>query len=101
MPIIGKAHIAYIAKDKVIGLVETNRIVQHFAKRPQAQERMTMQIAEELNKYPDRNVAVIIEAKHLCVSRVSTMIHPLNGNLLYGGKFLNEQTKQEFLKYLS
>ena len=46
VPIIGKAHVAYIGKDKVIGLSKLNRIVQHYAKRPQVQERMTMQIAE-------------------------------------------------------
>ena len=103
VPIIGKAHVAYIGKDKVIGLSKLNRSVQHYAKRPQVQERMTMQIAEELkNTLQTENIAVIIEAKHLCVS--SRGVNDDTSSTItsfYGGKFLNENTKQEFLKYLS
>jgi GTP cyclohydrolase I len=90
VPIIGKAHVAYIAKDKVIGLSKLNRIVQHFAKRPQVQERMTMQIAEELKQaLQTEHVAVIIEAKHLCVS--SRGVNDDTSSTVtsfYGGKFL-------------
>ena len=69
VPIIGKAHVAYISSGKVIGLSKLNRIVQYFAKRPQVQERLTNQIAEELKAVlQTENVAVIIDAKHLCVS---------------------------------
>lgn len=69
VPIIGKAHVAYVSSGKVIGLSKLNRIVQYFAKRPQVQERLTNQIAEELKTILDtKNVAVIIDAKHLCVS---------------------------------
>jgi GTP cyclohydrolase I len=69
VPIIGKAHIAYISSGKVIGLSKLNRIVQYYAKRPQVQERLTNQIAEELKAILDtEDVAVIIDAKHLCVS---------------------------------
>ena len=69
VPIIGKAHVAYISSGKVIGLSKLNRIVQYFAKRPQVQERLTNQIATELqNILNTKNVAVIIDAKHLCVS---------------------------------
>jgi len=69
VPIIGKAHVAYISSGKVIGLSKLNRIVQYYAKRPQVQERLTNQIAEELkNILETQNVAVIIDAKHLCVS---------------------------------
>ena len=69
VPIIGKAHVAYISSGKVIGLSKLNRIVQYFAKRPQVQERLTNQIAEELKGILDtEDVAVIIDAKHLCVS---------------------------------
>ena len=102
VPIIGKAHIAYVAKDKVIGLSKLNRIVQHYAKRPQVQERMTMQIAEELKQVlQTEHVAVIIEAKHLCVSsRGVNDDTSATVTSYYGGKFLNEQTKQEFLHYL-
>lgn len=69
VPIIGKAHVAYISSGKVIGLSKLNRIVQYFAKRPQVQERLTNQIAEELKSaLQTENIAVIIDAKHLCVS---------------------------------
>jgi GTP cyclohydrolase I len=69
VPIIGKAHVAYISSGKVIGLSKLNRIVQYFAKRPQVQERLTNQIAEELKAVlHTEDVAVIIDAKHLCIS---------------------------------
>ena len=69
VPIIGKAHIAYKSSGKVIGLSKLNRIVQYFAKRPQVQERLTNQIGNELKKIlQTEDVAVIIDAKHLCVS---------------------------------
>ena len=69
VPIIGKAHVAYISSGKVIGLSKLNRIVQYYAKRPQVQERLTNQIAEELKCVLEtEDVAVIIDAKHLCVS---------------------------------
>ena len=69
VPIIGKAHVAYISSGKVIGLSKLNRIVQYYAKRPQVQERLTNQIAEELKTaLKTENIAVIIDAKHLCVS---------------------------------
>ena len=69
VPIIGQAHIAYISSGKVIGLSKLNRIVQYYAKRPQVQERLTNQIAVELTDILDtKDVAVIIDAKHLCVS---------------------------------
>ena len=69
VPIIGRAHLAYISSGKVIGLSKLNRIVQYYAKRPQVQERLTNQIARELvDVLETENVAVIIDAKHLCVS---------------------------------
>ncbi len=69
VPIVGKAHLAYISSGKVIGLSKLNRIVQYFAKRPQVQERLTNQIALELKQTLNtEDVAVIIDAKHLCVS---------------------------------
>ena len=69
VPIIGKAHIAYKSSGKVIGLSKLNRIVQYYAKRPQVQERLTQQIANELKTVLETDdVAVIIDAKHLCVS---------------------------------
>lgn len=69
VPIVGKAHVAYISSGKVIGLSKLNRIVQFYAKRPQVQERLTNQIGVELQTLLNtENVAVIIDAKHLCVS---------------------------------
>lgn len=69
LPIIGRAHVAYISDGKVIGLSKMNRIVEYFSKRPQVQERLTNQIAEDLKVILDtEDVAVIIDAKHLCVS---------------------------------
>lgn len=69
VPIFGKAHVAYISSGKVIGLSKLNRIVQYYAKRPQVQERLTMQIAEDLKlALETEDIAVIIDAKHLCVS---------------------------------
>lgn len=69
VPIIGQAHIAYVSSGKVIGLSKLNRIVQYYAKRPQVQERLTNQIAMELKDVLNtEDIAVIIDAKHLCVS---------------------------------
>lgn len=102
VPIFGKAHLAYISNGKVIGLSKLNRIVNYFAKRPQVQERFTMQIAKELQKVLQTDdVAVLIDAKHLCVS--SRGIKDNNSATVtsfYGGRFNEEPVKQEFLKYL-
>jgi GTP cyclohydrolase I len=102
VPIFGKAHIAYISSGKVIGLSKLNRVVQYFAKRPQVQERMTVQIATELKEMlQTEDVAVLIDAKHLCVS--SRGVNDVNSSTVtayYGGKFSEEQTKNEFLSYL-
>jgi len=69
LPIVGKAHIGYISSGKVIGLSKMNRIVRYYGQRPQVQERMTMQIFNEL-KAPlqTEDVIVVVEAEHLCVS---------------------------------
>jgi GTP cyclohydrolase IA len=69
VPFFGRAHVAYVPSGKVIGLSKLNRLVNYFARRPQVQERLTMQIGQELQKIlntPD--VAIMIEAKHLCVA---------------------------------
>ncbi len=101
VPIIGKAHVAYISSGKVIGLSKLNRIVQFFAKRPQVQERLTVQIAEELKRVLESDdVAVYIEATHLCVS--SRGIQDINSSTVtasYSGKFQDEHRKAEFLNY--
>ena len=68
VPIIGKTHIAYIPKDKVLGLSKLNRIVDYFAKRPQIQERLTLQIHQALvNILETEDVAVVTDAMHACV----------------------------------
>jgi len=104
VPIIGKAHVAYISSGKVIGLSKLNRIVQYYAKRPQVQERLTNQIAEELKEIlQTEDVAVIIDAKHLCVSSRGIKDETSSTVTSYfGGKF-NTQEKivelQNTLKY--
>jgi GTP cyclohydrolase I len=103
VPIFGKAHVAYISSGKVIGLSKINRIVQYFAKRPQVQERLTQQIGNELKAVLEtKHVAVVIDAIHLCVS--SRGIQDVNSSTVtsyYSGKFEQEESKNEFLKYLS
>lgn len=102
VPIIGKAHVAYISGGKVIGLSKINRIVQHFAKRPQVQERLTMQITKALQEALEtQDVAVVIDATHLCVS--SRGVKDVNSSTVtanFCGQFENEATKNEFLKYI-
>ena len=102
VPIFGKAHLAYISSGKVIGLSKLNRIVNYFAKRPQVQERLTMQIANELqNILSTENVAVILDAKHLCVSSRGIKDNSsATVSSFYGGKFNTESVKQEFLNYI-
>jgi GTP cyclohydrolase IA len=102
VPIIGRAHVAYISSGRVIGLSKLNRIVQYFAKRPQVQERLTMQIAHDLRDIlGTEDVAIVIDAKHLCVS--SRGVQDVNSSTVtafYGGRFKEDATKSEFLKYL-
>lgn len=103
VPIYGRAHVAYISSGKVVGLSKLNRIVQYFARRPQVQERMTRQIAEELKKALDtEDVAVLIDANHMCVS--SRGVKDVNSSTItteFSGKFKNFETKSEFLRYIN
>ena len=102
VPIIGKAHVAYISSGKVIGLSKLNRIVQYYAQRPQVQERLTIQISNELKSVLEtEDIAVVIDAVHLCVS--SRGIKDIGSSTItaeYSGKFLEESTKSEFLKLI-
>lgn len=102
VPIFGKIHVAYISKGKVIGLSKINRIVHYFAQRPQVQERLTMQIAKELQQdLGTDDVAVLIDAKHLCVaSRGVEDDTSSTVTAFYGGKFKDDKVKEEFLRYL-
>lgn len=100
LPIYGKCHIAYIANGKVIGLSKLNRIVEHFARRPQVQERLTVQIAAELKcVLKTEDVAVYMDAKHMCVE-MRGIKHTQCSTVTteYGGRFLNENVRAEFLK---
>jgi len=102
LPIYGKCHIAYIANGQVIGLSKLNRIVEHFARRPQVQERLTVQIAEELKKALNSDdVAVYIDAKHMCVE-MRGIKHTQCSTVTteYSGRFLNESVRAEFLNII-
>ncbi|MEP7143701.1 MAG: GTP cyclohydrolase I FolE [Ferruginibacter sp.] len=103
VPIIGKAHVAYISSGKVIGLSKINRIVQYYSQRPQVQERLTIQIANELKSVLEtEDVAVRLDAAHLCVS--SRGIKDISSSTVtveYGGAFSEGARRDEFLKYLT
>jgi GTP cyclohydrolase I len=103
VPIIGKAHVAYISSGKVIGLSKLNRIVQYYAKRPQVQERLTNQIANELKTILEtEDVAVIIDAKHLCVSsRGIKDDTSATVTTYYGGKFNTAEKINELHNYIN
>jgi GTP cyclohydrolase I len=102
VPIYGKAHVAYISSGKVIGLSKLNRIVEYYSKRPQVQERLTVQIANELREaLQTEYIAVVIDARHMCVQ--SRGVRDSGSSTItsyYGGKFAEDATKKEFLSYL-
>ncbi|CAM1348675.1 MULTISPECIES: GTP cyclohydrolase I FolE [Tenacibaculum] len=102
LPIIGRAHVAYISDGKVIGLSKMNRIVEYFSKRPQVQERLTMQVVQAMQEaLGTDDVACVIDAKHLCVnSRGIKDIESSTVTAEFGGKFKDKETKREFLDYL-
>ncbi len=102
LPIVGRAHVAYISNRKVIGLSKMNRIVEYFAKRPQVQERLTMQIVQAMQEALEtENVACVIDAKHLCVnSRGIKDIESSTVTSEFGGRFKEKETRREFLDYL-
>ncbi|POS02901.1 GTP cyclohydrolase I [Flavobacterium croceum DSM 17960] len=102
LPIIGRAHVAYISNGTVVGLSKMNRIVDYYAKRPQVQERLTIQIVRELQRVLNTNdVACIIDAKHLCVnSRGIKDIESSTVTAEFGGKFKDENVRKEFLQYV-
>jgi GTP cyclohydrolase I len=103
VPILGKAHVAYMANGKVIGLSKIHRMVKYYAKRPQVQERLTKQIAEALKSTLGiEDVAVAIDARHMCVEcrgvedvTSSTITSSLSG------EFLNQSTRSEFLRFIN
>lgn len=102
VPFFGNAHIAYISSGKVIGLSKLNRLVEYFSKRPQVQERLTMQIGKALQTIlQTQDIAVMMDAKHLCVSSRGVKDDSSSTiTTFFGGKFQEEKTKMEFLKYI-
>lgn len=102
-PIFGVAHVAYIPNGRVVGLSKLNRIVDFYARRPQVQERLTIQIAEEIKRaLKTEDVAVYIDARHMCVQARGIEHHGASTiTAEYSGKFLNETTRQEFLMAVS
>ncbi len=102
LPIVGKAHVAYISNGTVVGLSKMNRIVDYFSKRPQVQERLTIQIVKELQEVLNtQDVACVIDAKHLCVN--SRGIRDTESSTItseFGGKFKEKETRREFLDYI-
>jgi len=102
LPIVGKAHIAYISNGNVVGLSKMNRIVQYYAQRPQVQERLTIQIVRELQGVLNtKDVACVIDAKHLCVNQRGIKdIASSTVTCEFGGVFKNQDKKQEFLDYI-
>ena len=103
LPIIGKAHVAYFSKGNVIGLSKMNRIVDYFSKRPQVQERLTIQVVKALQEaLGTEDVACVIDAKHLCVnSRGIKDVDCSTVTAEFGGKFKDKNVKREFLGYIS
>lgn len=103
MPIIGRAHVAYFPHDHVIGLSKINRLVQYYAKRPQVQERLTVQIAQGLKEALGHDdVAVVIEADHLCVA--SRGIKDTNSKTVtesFSGKFKLDTYRENFLAQIA
>lgn len=102
VPIIGKAYVAYFSAGKVVGLSKINRMVQYYSKRPQLQERLTVQIANEMKEMlQTEDVAVIIDADHLCdASRGVQDVSSSTVTSSYHGKFLDSNVRDEFLKYV-
>ena len=103
LPIVGRAHVAYISKGTVIGLSKMNRIVDYYCKRPQVQERLTKQIVKAMQEaLGTDDVACVIDAKHLCVN--SRGIRDIDSSTVtaeFGGAFKEEAKKTEFLEYIN
>jgi GTP cyclohydrolase I len=103
VPIYGRVHVAYFSSGKVVGLSKLNRLVQYYAKRPQVQERMTRQIAEEMKLALDtEDVAVVVDANHMCVSsRGVGDTHSSTVTAEYCGKFADPKVKEELFRLLA
>ena len=103
VPIYGRAHVAYFSSGKVIGLSKINRIVQYYSKRPQVQERLTVQIGKELERIlQTKDVGVVVDANHMCVAmRGVGDTNSKTGTAYFSGKFKDENIKREFLNFIN
>lgn len=103
LPILGKAHVAYISNGKVIGLSKINRIVEYYGQRPQVQERLTRQIINALKTALNtEDVAVVVDTKHLCVTTRGIKDQDSSTvTMEYSGRFLQKEVREEFLKYIN
>jgi GTP cyclohydrolase I len=104
LPFLGRAHVAYLPKGKVIGLSKIPRIVEMYARRLQVQERMTRQIADLLQETLDPyGVAVVVEAMHLCSMMRGVKKHDarMTTSAMHGAFRANLATRQEFLENIS
>ncbi|WP_333875984.1 GTP cyclohydrolase I FolE [Flavobacterium sp.] len=103
LPIIGKAHIGYVSAGKVIGLSKLNRIVDYYSRRPQVQERLIMQIFNELKSVLEtEDVIVVMEAKHLCVSSRGIQDESsYTSTIQYGGIFNEKENRNDFFNLLN
>jgi GTP cyclohydrolase I len=103
LPIVGKAHVAYVSSGKVIGLSKLNRIVDYFARRPQVQERMTRQIFNELKAILEtESVMIVVAAEHLCVSSRGIQDKTsITTTIEYGGMFEDKQYREDFYKLIA
>lgn len=102
LPIIGKAHVAYVSSGKVIGISKINRLVNYYARRPQVQERMALQIFNDLKEVLQTdNIIVFIEAKHLCVSSRGVKDESSSTiTLEYAGVFSEMASREEFFNLI-
>ncbi len=98
LPIVGTAHVGYIPKDSVIGLSKINRLVDYYAHRPQVQERLCLQILEDLQQtLQTEDVIVVVNAKHMCVSsRGIKDKGSFTTTIEFGGQFLEPSLRNEF-----
>jgi GTP cyclohydrolase I len=103
LPIIGKTHIGYVSSGKVIGLSKLNRIVDYYSRRPQVQERLIMQIFNELKTVLETdNVMVVMEAKHLCVSSRGIQDESsYTSTIQYGGIFNEKENRNDFFSLIN
>jgi len=102
LPFFGKAHVAYIPNNYIVGLSKIPRIVDAFARRLQVQERLTTEIRDCIqNTLEPLGVAVVIEAQHLCMQmRGVQKQHSVTTTSAFTGEFENDRTRKEFISLI-